>query len=66
MKKVSVDIERGKSCGLCVRHCPKKAVNFSGKFNGSGYDYVQINDEKCIGCGMCYITCPDQVFEVLR
>lgn len=66
MKKVNVDTERCKACGYCVRHCPKKAVGFSGHFNGNGYNYVVIDDEKCIGCGICYTTCPDQVFEVLE
>ncbi|WP_441561784.1 4Fe-4S binding protein [Colibacter massiliensis] len=33
--------------------------------NGGGYHYTCIDDTACIGCGTCYIVCPDGVYEVL-
>lgn len=63
--KVKINRERCKECGLCIYHCPKKAISKSVNFNTNGYYPVEINDEICIACGICYITCPDGVFRVL-
>ena len=62
--KVEIKRERCKECGLCIHHCPKKAIK-SDSLNANGYYPVQIDDELCIGCGICYTTCPDGVFHVL-
>ena len=53
--KVTVNKDRCKECGLCIHHCPRKAISKCD---------VQVDDEACIACGMCYITCPDGVFHV--
>ena len=63
--KVEIKRERCKECGLCINHCPKKAISKSDSLNANGYYPVQIDDELCIGCGICYTTCPDGVFHVL-
>lgn len=63
--KVRVNRDRCKECGLCVHHCPKKAIGRSKQFNINGYFPVEIDDALCIACGICYITCPDGVFHVL-
>lgn len=63
--KAKVQGERCKGCGLCITNCPKKAISQSGKFNGQGYDVVEVDEELCIGCGICYTVCPDCVFEIL-
>ena len=63
--KVEIKRERCKACGLCIHHCPKKAISKSDSLNANGYYPVQIDDELCIGCGICYTTCPDGVFHVL-
>ena len=56
--KVEIKRERCKECGLCIHHCPKKAISKSDSLNANGYYPVQIDDELCIGC-------PDGVFHVL-
>ena len=63
--KVEVNRERCKECGLCIHHCPKDAIRKSDHLNANGYYPVQIDDEKCIACGIGYTTCPDGVFHVL-
>lgn len=65
MKKVLVREERCKQCGICVAHCPKKAISFSDEINMKGYQPVVVDNELCIGCGICYTMCPDWVFEIL-
>ncbi len=62
--KVGISEERCKECGLCVNHCPKKAIIFGEFFNAGGYRTTVIDDDSCIACGMCYITCPDGVYEI--
>ena len=64
LAKVKISGERCKSCGLCVRECPRDAISISEVTNAKGYKVVQIDDEKCIACGICYHMCPDSVFEV--
>ena len=62
--KVTVNKDRCKECGLCIHHCPRKAISKCDVLNANGYYPVQVDDEACIACGMCYITCPDGVFNV--
>ena len=62
--KVTVNKDRFNECGLCIHHCPRKAISKCDVLNANGYYPVQVDDEACIACGMCYITCPDGVFHV--
>lgn len=63
-KKARANVALCKSCGLCIRNCPKEAIRRSGRFNDAGYDEIVVDGEKCIGCGICYTVCPDYVFEI--
>jgi Fe-S-cluster-containing hydrogenase component 2 len=40
-----------RNCHACIAVCPSKFCN-----DGSG-DYVEINDDLCIGCGQCLKAC---------
>lgn len=64
-RKVLTRAERCKQCGLCVARCPKQCIAFSRSMNKAGYYFTVIDDGQCIGCGTCYIVCPDGVYEVL-
>lgn len=61
---ITIDKERCKGCGYCIRECPQKALYFSEEKNLKGISFVQVVKEKCISCGICYTVCPDQVFEI--
>lgn len=63
-RKASVNDSLCKGCRLCVTVCPVKAVIPTDRLNGNGYKVVEIDAEKCIGCGNCYKICPDYCFEV--
>ena len=34
------------------------------EINSRGYKHITVDSEKCIGCGICYIVCPDAVFTI--
>ncbi len=40
-----------KNCHKCIRHCPVKAIRFSG-------DQAHIIADECILCGQCFVVCP--------
>ncbi|MDR1272198.1 MAG: 4Fe-4S dicluster domain-containing protein [Clostridiales Family XIII bacterium] len=61
-EKIVLNSALCKSCGLCVKHCPKGALKLSGKWNKKGYDYVEIEEADCIKCQTCYVVCPEIVF----
>ncbi len=66
-KKVLVNEERCKSCGLCVAVCPKHVLKISEKLNSKGYHPVELFDnENCISCGFCYLICPDAAIAEVR
>ncbi|MBQ2930705.1 MAG: 4Fe-4S binding protein [Clostridia bacterium] len=46
------------NCYKCIRHCPVKAIRFSG-----GQAHI-INNE-CILCGNCFVVCPQNAKEIV-
>lgn len=42
-------------CTACVNICPKKAIQMSQ--DGKGFYYPEIDDNKCINCGLCRKVC---------
>ena len=65
--KLIIYEDRCKGCELCIDRCPTNALAFSKNLNAQGYFHVELADEdKCIQCKSCAITCPDVVFEVFK
>lgn len=49
-----------KSCGYCIRFCPKKVLEMGEERNRRGYFYPVIKvPEACISCGICASVCPE-------
>lgn len=47
-----------KNCYKCIRHCPVKAIRFSG-------NQAHIIGNECILCGQCFVTCPQNAKEIV-
>ena len=47
-----------KNCHKCIRHCPVKAIRFSG-------NQAYIIGNECILCGQCYVVCPQNAKEIV-
>lgn len=64
MSNVIVSAERCKSCGICIRECPMKAIKVGLILNEKGFYAVEIDENKCVGCGVCCMMCPDSALEM--
>ena len=62
--KAYADVSLCKGCRLCVGECPKQAIIPLETVNQKGYPVIEVDAEKCIGCGNCYRVCPDYVYEI--
>ncbi len=51
----SFDISKCKSCGLCERICPSRAIEM---IEIKGKKYPKIDMGKCSFCGLCTEICP--------
>ena len=51
-KKAFTDKKVCVACGVCVKVCPRQAIDI---IKGC---YAEVNMEKCVGCGICEKNCP--------
>ncbi|NLW69489.1 MAG: ferredoxin family protein [Eubacteriaceae bacterium] len=67
MAKVEIVTERCKSCGYCIKFCPKEVLAIGKKVNSKGYEFVEaIKPENCNGCAICARMCPDGAIDVYK
>ena len=58
--RVSIVVERCKACGFWVEFCPTHVLALSSAFNSKGYHPPHVvHPEKCSGCDLCGMYCPD-------
>jgi 2-oxoglutarate ferredoxin oxidoreductase subunit delta len=63
--KVVVRSDFCKGCNICIEYCKSNKLKSSGKLNKMGYIYAEpVEGEKCTGCMVCTLVCPDLVIEV--
>lgn len=57
---ISVNDLYCKGCGICVYICPRGVLELSTEFSERGVHPVSVKAlEKCTGCKLCEIYCPD-------
>jgi 2-oxoglutarate ferredoxin oxidoreductase subunit delta len=67
MGEIRVVTERCKSCGYCIKFCPKGVLTIGDKVNSKGYEYVTpSNMEACISCCICGRMCPEGAIEIYK
>jgi Pyruvate/2-oxoacid:ferredoxin oxidoreductase delta subunit len=58
----SVDEEKCKACGRCVKNCPVMAIDV--KATSFGDAHAEIDEELCLGCGVCHIACKNKAMSM--
>lgn len=46
-------------CSACFSICGRKAINFV--VDSEGFNYPQVDKEKCVNCNLCDTVCPIQI-----
>lgn len=61
--RVKINPGTGKACGLCVQHCPVRALKLEDSplaSNEQGKAAKLVDPSHCLGCGVCVHACPTQ------
>ena len=58
---VDINLSWCKSCSICVAFCPTRALT-ADEVGTPSLSYP----EKCTGCGLCEMMCPDFAIEVIK
>ncbi|MDR3231023.1 MAG: 4Fe-4S binding protein [Synergistaceae bacterium] len=67
MARVEIRSESCKSCGYCVKFCPKAVLVIGKQVNSKGYECVEAqNMEACVACRTCAVMCPEAAIEICR
>ena len=65
--KVEIRAESCKSCGYCVKFCPKNVLAIGEEVNSKGYLYVTAaNPDDCIGFAVLTNASPNAAHKVYR
>ncbi len=54
--------DRCEDCGICLMRCYARAISIYEDIEGH---HVEVDQEKCIGCGLCVEHCPQGVFRLV-
>ena len=54
--KILENMNECTGCNACFNACPKSAIEMVS--NDEGFGYPEIDENKCIDCGLCQKSCP--------
>lgn len=60
LKKIAINRDWCKGCGICVHFCPTKVLELDAREKSA-----PVRPEDCICCMMCERRCPDLAIAVL-
>jgi len=67
MDLCQINVALCKGCELCVKFCPKHALEMSADRNAAGFHpAVLAHPELCNGCAICAEMCPETGIEIYR
>lgn len=66
MNKASVVANLCKSCGFCVKFCPKQVIKIGDVRNSKGHYNAVVDVSGCIGCGVCALVCPEAAIDIIK
>jgi electron transport complex protein RnfB len=58
--EISIELCKG-TCPECTKICPAKAITIDKKNSRASIDL-----QKCIGCGLCAVACPEKALKLQR
>ncbi len=58
----SVNEDKCKSCGRCVKNCPVMAIEIKAESFGNAS--ARVDEELCLGCGVCAIACKNKAMSM--
>jgi 2-oxoglutarate ferredoxin oxidoreductase subunit delta len=62
--KVTIDTVYCKGCNLCIAVCTGKALARGEARNAKGYIAPRWEEQACVACGNCELTCPEMAVTV--
>ena len=67
MKKIIIEENACKGCGLCVSVCPRQLIKLDmSRVNAKGYNPAVFTDKDCASCAFCAAICPDLAILVYK
>ncbi len=48
-----------KACERCLEACPANVLKMGDELNERGFRFAVYVGDGCLGCGACYLTCPE-------
>ena len=57
--RVEIAHDECKGCRRCVHACSRGVLAMGTKLNVMGFPSAQTVKDACVGCGLCFYTCPE-------
>ncbi len=57
--RVKIAAEECKGCGRCILACRKGVLVAGIHLNAMGYPAAEVTDAVCVGCSLCFYSCPE-------